>query len=139
MEFFRYGREEVEVLAAYDPQLGQAMECIGPIERPVIPDLFTALVSSIVHQQISNKAAATVWGRVVDRFGPIGPEGLAGVSLESIQQCGMSLRKAGYIQSIARAVTSGELDLPGLHDLPDAEVIDRLSRSPGSGCGPRKC
>lgn len=133
MEYFRYGREEVEFLAACDPKLGQAIERIGAIERPVIPDLFTALVSSIVHQQISNKAAATVWGRVVDRFGPIRPEDFAGVPLESIQQCGMSLRKAGYIQSIARAVTSGELDLPGLHDLSDAEVIDRLSAQPGIG------
>lgn len=132
-EVFHYGQTETGHLTAADPMLGQAIERIGPIERPVIPELFTALVSSIVHQQISNKAAATVWGRVVDRLSPILPEVIDAAAVESIQQCGMSLRKAGYIKSIARSVTSGALDLQGLHSLPDDEVINRLSAQPGIG------
>lgn len=133
MNVFRYGQAEVAYLREQDRRLGQAIERIGMIERPVIPDMFTALISSIVHQQISNKAAATVWSRVIERFGPILPEVISSTALKDIQQCGMSLRKAGYIQSIARAVVSRELILPELNQLSDDEVIQKLSGLPGVG------
>jgi len=133
MDIFQYGQAEIAYLSAQDQRLGQAMERLGKIERSVIPDLFTALISSIVHQQISNKAAATVWSRVVGRFGPFLQESLNQAPVENIQQCGMSLRKAGYIKSIARAVVSGELILPELIQLPDQEVIRKLSGLPGVG------
>ena len=133
MEFFRYGSRETDFLKRQDEQLAQAMERIGPIERPVIPDLFTALVSSIVHQQISNKAAATVWGRVVQRIGSITPQAVVAVPVEEIQKLGMSMRKASYIQRISSVVASGELDLNELHALQDGEVVERLSAQPGIG------
>ena len=103
------------------------------IEREVTPDLFTALISSIASQQISAKAAETVWARMEDRFGAITPATIASATVEAIQQCGMSLRKAGYIRGIGVAVTEGHLDLPGLRDLPDSEVIARLSALKGVG------
>lgn len=52
MDFFRYSDVELEYLKRQDEILAQAIKRIGLIERAVIPDLFTALVSSIVHQQI---------------------------------------------------------------------------------------
>ncbi|MHB0922405.1 MAG: DNA-3-methyladenine glycosylase family protein [Bellilinea sp.] len=133
MIVFRYGQAEIAYLCGQDRQLGQAIERIGRIERPIIPDMFTALISSIVHQQISNKAAATVWSRVVERLGPILPEAIAATAVEDIQQCGMSLRKAGYIKSIAQAIVSKELILPELNQLSDDEVIQKLSGLPGVG------
>ena len=133
MEFFLYGQRETDFLKQQDEQLAEAMERIGPIERHVIPDLFTALISSIVHQQISNKAAATVWGRVVQRIGSITPQAVVAVPVEEIQKLGMSMRKASYIQRISSAVASGELDLNELHALPDGEVVERLSVQPGIG------
>lgn len=133
MEFFRYGASEIDYLKQQDDHLALAIERIGWIERPVISDLFTALVSSIVHQQISNKAAATVWGRVVQRVGSLTPQAVMAVPVEEIQQLGMSMRKAGYIKSIAAAVASGEMDLNDLHSLPDVEVVERLSAQPGIG------
>ncbi len=133
MIVFQYGQAEIAYLCGQDRRLGQAIERIGRIERPVIPDMFTALISSIVHQQISNKAAATVWNRVVERFGPVLPEAIAATAVEDIQQCGMSLRKAGYIKSIAQAVVSKELILPELNQLSDDEVIQKLSGLPGVG------
>ena len=133
MDFFRYNDVELEYLKRQDEILAQAIKRIGLIERAVIPDLFTALVSSIVHQQISNKAGATVWGRVIQLLGTVTPEAVIAVPLENIQRCGMSFRKAGYIKSIGAAVVSGELDLNQLHNLPDAEVINCLSAQPGIG------
>jgi 3-methyladenine DNA glycosylase/8-oxoguanine DNA glycosylase len=133
MEFFRYSASEIDYLKQQDDHLAQAIERIGWIERPVISDLFTALVSSIVHQQISNKAAATVWSRVLQRVGSITPQAVMAVPVEEIQKLGMSMRKAGYIKSIADAVARGELDLNELQALPDVEVIQRLSSQPGIG------
>ena len=131
--YFQYGTSEVDYLKQQDPHLALAIERIGPIERPVMPDLFTALISSIVHQQISNKAAVTVWGRVVQRLGSITPNSVEEVPVEEIQKLGMSMRKAVYIKSIGTAVAEGQLDLNELHALPDVEVIERLSAQPGIG------
>jgi DNA-3-methyladenine glycosylase II len=66
---FQYGQAEIDHLTRRDRKLGRAIGRIGMIERPVMPDLFKALVHSIVAQQISRKAANTVWGR---RNTPIG-------------------------------------------------------------------
>ncbi|MRR29730.1 DNA-3-methyladenine glycosylase 2 family protein, partial [bacterium] len=131
--YFQYGANEVDYLKRQDPQLARAIERIGSIERPVMPDLFTALISSIVHQQISNKAAVTVWGRVMQRFGSITPQTVEEVPVEEIQKLGMSMRKAVYIKRIGAAVADGQLDLKVLHSLPDHEVVQRLSAQPGIG------
>ncbi|HQN75721.1 MAG TPA: DNA-3-methyladenine glycosylase [Methanomassiliicoccales archaeon] len=97
------------------------------------PDLFTALVSSVVGQQISGKAAVTVWNRVVERFGEITPSRLDQASLEDIQSCGMSFRKAEYVKGIAEACANGKLDLEGLKELPDEEVVKALVSLKGIG------
>jgi DNA-3-methyladenine glycosylase II len=103
------------------------------VERQVIPDLFTALVHSIVGQQISKQAAATVWNRVQEYFGEITPARVAIASSEEIQQLGMSLRKATYIKGVAEAALEGSLDLDRLNSLPDGEIIKRLSSLHGVG------
>jgi len=133
MEVFEYGRREIDHLQKKDKKLGSAIERIGLIERRVIPDLFAALVNSIVAQQISAKAADTVWKRLLDRCGEITPRALSSVDTEYIQQCGLSMRKAGYIKGIGEAVAQGELNLSELRGLPDEEVIGRLSALPGIG------
>ncbi len=133
LDFFCYGEIETNYLMSKDPTLGAAIERIGPIQRPVIPDLFMALVRAIVAQQISSKAASTVWQRMQDRFQIITPAALAASPVDIIQQCGMSNRKAGYIQGAAAAVEQGEMDLAALSALADDEVTNRLSSLPGVG------
>ncbi len=133
MEIYRYGETEIAHLKAQDRVLGQAIERIGRVESPVIPDLFAALVNSIVAQQISSKAAETVWRRMLERFQPLTAQALAGVPVEQIQQCGLSMRKAGYIHSTAQAALRGELEMAELAALDDEQVIRRLSTLPGIG------
>ena len=84
-------------------------------------------------QQISSKAANTVWNRVLNRYSPITPETIMAITTEEIQKCGMSNRKANYIKGIAEAVVQGKLNLSELEHLPDDEVIKRLSSLPGIG------
>jgi DNA-3-methyladenine glycosylase II len=133
MEVFEYGRMEIDHLQKQDRKLGLAIERIGKIERRVIPDLFAALVNSIVAQQISAKAADTVWRRLLEHCGEITPRTISAVDVERIRQCGLSMRKAGYIKGIGEAVAQGVLDLSELPGLPDDDVITRLSALPGIG------
>jgi DNA-3-methyladenine glycosylase II len=133
MHIFRYGSTEIDHLGKRDKRLGKAIEEIGMIERDVTPDLFTALVASVASQQVSAKAAETVWTRMEERFGSITPESISAAAVEEIQQCGMSMKKAGYIKGIGDAAGEGGLDLGGLHELPDEDVIARLTALNGVG------
>jgi len=130
---FPYGQKEMEYLKAQDPVLGGVIAEIGMIERKVYPNLFEALISSVVSQQISNKAAETVWKRLQTLLGDITPENIVQVELEAIQGCGMSMRKAGYIKGIAEAAHKGEVNFQELSKLKDEEIIKILSTLPGVG------
>lgn len=117
-----------------DRRLGQAIDDIGVIKRKMTPDPFTALVRTIIGQQISTKAAQTVCARVYELVGnPIEPLILAEAGLAVIQGCGMSERKAGYIMGAANSALRGEIDFDTLHTLTDAEVVRSLTALRGVG------
>ena len=130
---FIYGEKEIEHLKNVDSALRAIIDEVGPIERTVIPDLFTALVNSIVGQQISSKAMDTVWRRFEERFPEITPEALHRATIEEIQQCGMSMRKANYIKEATAKIVSSELDIDELYSLSDEEVVEKLSTLHGVG------
>jgi len=129
--YFTYGAQEMETLAKKDKKLAEAIVRIGMIRRPVLPDLFTALVNSIVAQQISSKALETVWGRLSNLF--VTADDLAALSPAQIQACGMSMRKATYISDAAQQVSSGALNLHTLKEAPDSQVIETLCTLRGVG------
>lgn len=133
MEFFEYGQKEIEHLKSKDKKLGAAIDKIGMIKREINPDPFIALVSSIVSQQISKKAAETVWNRLCSLLGNITAESIAQMSLSEIQSCGMTVRKAEYIKGIANAAITGEVNFHTLHALTDDEIMKKLSSLKGVG------
>jgi len=133
MHIFEYGQKEIDYLKSKDKKLGAAIDKIGIIKRKVTPDPFEALISSVVGQQISSKAAVTVWNRLVELLGSITPESISQADISKIQVCGMSQRKAGYIKGIAEAAISGEVDFDLLHTMTDEEIIKKLSSLHGVG------
>lgn len=133
MQFFEYGPKEIAYLKNSDKQLGAAIDKIGFIKREITPDPFTALIASIVGQQISNKAAQTVLHRLVTLLGEITPGNIAQSDLREIKSCGMSERKAGYIKGIAEAAILGKVNFDTLHTLTDGEIIKQLSALKGVG------
>ena len=133
MPVFNYGQTELNHLKRKDKKLARIIEQIGPIERAVNPDLFSALIHSIVAQQIATKAATTVWNRLLERCGAITPQCLYAMNAAEIQQCGLSMRKARYIHGASRAVVLKELSLDEFPALPDAEIIARLAALEGIG------
>jgi 3-methyladenine DNA glycosylase/8-oxoguanine DNA glycosylase len=133
MQIFEYGQKEIDYLKSKDKKLGAAIDRIGMIQRRLTPDPFTALVSSVVGQQISSKAADTVWNRMNSLLGCITPKSISQAELSGIKDCGMSVRKAEYIKGIAEAAISGEVDFSTLHTLTDEEIIKKLSALHGVG------
>lgn len=131
--YFVYGNKEMEHLKRKDQRLGAAIERVGLIKREVNPDLFSSLINSIVGQQISTKAQLTVWKRMQERFQPFTPETLNKVDVETIQACGISMRKAGYISGITSAILNKEVNLQSLAEMPDEEVIKELTKFKGVG------
>src|SRR5690554_2405151 len=103
MQHFKYGKKEIDYLKIQDKRLGEAIDKIGFIKREVNPNVFDSLISNIIGQQISFRAAKTVRERLTEILGEISPETIYKTSVEDIQQCGMSMRKAEYIKGIADA------------------------------------
>ncbi len=130
---FVYGDKEIDYLKGKDRRLAEVIDRVGKIERAVIPDLFAALVHSIVGQQISTKAHRTVWERMKNRLGHITPERIDRLEVNELQQCGISHRKANYIKKAARKVMEGEIDIEALKTMSDEEVCRRLMTLDGVG------
>ena len=131
-------------LAAADPTMAALIERVGKIdieerlrrrkeERPADP--YGALLRAIVGQQLSTKAARTIYGRVTDIFGGSAPtpEQLLGASEEDLRGAGLSGRKVEYVRDLATHVLDGELELDRLGDLSDEEVIAEIVAVRGLG------
>jgi DNA-3-methyladenine glycosylase II len=133
-----------KALAAADPTMAALMARVGKIdlatrlqrrkeERPA--DAYGALLRAIVGQQLSTKAARTIYLRVLDLFGGATPkpEQLLEASEEDLRACGLSGRKAEYVRDLARHVLAGELELDRLGELGDEEVIEEIVAVRGLG------
>lgn len=100
-----------ERLAEADPALARAYESIGvPAWRTGEPG-YGMLGRMIAHQQLSTKAAATIWGRVEAFLGEVTPEAMLAASEEDLRACGLSRPKVAHLNSIAEAMVTGELNL----------------------------
>ncbi|MDR3086027.1 MAG: DNA-3-methyladenine glycosylase 2 family protein, partial [Christensenellaceae bacterium] len=130
---FEYGADEIRHLKSRDKILGAAIDEIGRIDRPVIPDLFEALLHAIIGQQISTKAHETLWVRLQALAGQLTPERIAALPETELQKCGITMRKAGYIREIAGSILGGSLNLDALRAMPDEEVCKRLCELRGVG------
>lgn len=132
-EYFRYGETELSHLRRQDERLAEVIDRVGMVKRRVIPDLFAALVHTIVGQQISTRTHETIWQRIQAAIGPVTPAVIDALPPETLRNLGLSLRKVGYIRSAARKIIDGEFDIDALRDLPDEEVCARLSALEGIG------
>jgi DNA-3-methyladenine glycosylase II len=138
------GSKARTALAAADPAMAALIERVGEIdlktrlrrrseERPA--DAYGALLRAIVGQQLSTKAARTIYGRVCDLFGGTtpSPEQLLEASEKDLRACGLSGRKVEYIRDLAVHVLSGELELDRLGELSDEEAIEEIVAVRGLG------
>ena len=132
-DYFICGEKELSFLKEKDARMKEAILRIGAIKRKVIPDLFTALVSSITAQQISSKAHETLWKRMLNGIGGMSAEKINSIEIEKLQSFGMSFKKAGYIKNAAAKIVSGEFDISALHNRDDEKVVETLTSLDGIG------
>ena len=120
-----------------DPALARIIAQVGRCRFAPTTDgtHFDALVRSIIYQQLSGKAAATIHGRVQAIFGgrPPTPAELAATPDEALRAAGLSRQKLGYLKDLAARVHSGAVPLDHLDGLPDDEIIEALVQVKGIG------
>lgn len=121
-----------------DPKLNLIIKRIGPCGlHAVAPkDPFVALCMSIASQQLSIKAAATIFRRFEDLFPPDRrptPERVMTLTDDEIRGCGFSRPKTGFIKDLASRVLDGRLDLKGLKKHSDEDVMQQLVAVKGIG------
>jgi DNA-3-methyladenine glycosylase II len=99
-------------------------------------DHLTALVGAIVSQQLSTKAAATIFGRFAALFPDSQIPDAAAIAAQSdaaLRAVGLSGQKVGYLRDLSARIADGRLQLDELEHLPDEEVIERLTAVKGFG------
>ena len=109
---------------------------LEPDSRGRPADYYGALVRSIAGQQLSVKAARSIWNRLIDRYGgktPTPEQILAEEPEEFRAACGFSRAKVASLRSLAEHVIDGRLELDRLHELDDETVIEELVAVKGIG------
>lgn len=123
-----------------DPVLAELIKALGPLtadqrKRGRPADAYGALLRSIVGQQLSTKAARTIYDRLIGLYGgeTPAPEQIVATDPEELRGVGLSYAKAAYLRSLAEHVIDGELELNRLTKLSDEEVMAQLTAVKGLG------
>jgi DNA-3-methyladenine glycosylase II len=120
-------------IAAKSPQIAEAVARVGYPEPRIRARGYATLLRTIVGQQVSVAAAASVWTKLEALLGDdMPPHDLLAADFDSLRACGLSRQKQGYARSLCELVVSGELDL---HSLPDDDeaAIAQLTKIKGIG------
>lgn len=162
-QFFTYTQEDKENLKKRDATFAQYIDAIGDVKVQVRPDLFSALVHSIIGQQISIKAHATIWDRFVAKVNDLHKENASSkqvgksnsckadalqdqsltdfitaeniilMSEKEIQSCGMTYKKAENILDLSRKIHTQVFNLENIKSMNDKEIIKELCTLKGVG------
>jgi DNA-3-methyladenine glycosylase II len=121
-------------LKTSDPILASIIERVGAPQITYRDPTFEALARSIVFQQLSTKAARTIYGRLEEAAGgKLTPESIQGLSVGEMRRAGLSKQKIGYIRDLAEHALSGKVDFARLPEMTDEEVIATLTDIKGVG------
>jgi DNA-3-methyladenine glycosylase II len=126
-------RGSLDALAKREKRIGAAIKATGYPEPRLRDPGYTTLLRTIVGQQVSVAAAASVWNKLEALLGDgCAPEKLIAEDFDALRACGLSRQKQGYARSLAELVITGALPL---HALPedDEEAIAYLTQVKGIG------
>lgn len=126
--------EIITSLSEKDEVLAQLIRERGNIKIPVFEDPFYSLVMSIVYQQLSFRAAETIFNRLLERVGQdVRPEILSALEVEDYRSLGVSRQKANYILDICRHFNEYPERFSALHEMQDEAVVEALCEIKGVG------
>jgi len=119
----------LDAIAANDSRIGRALELAGYPE----PRLRPTLMRTIVGQQVSVAAAASMWRKFEAHLGPdLPPEKVLESDFDTLRACGLSKQKQGYMRSLCELVVNGALDFDAL-PADDEAAIAQLTQIKGIG------
>jgi DNA-3-methyladenine glycosylase II len=135
----KWSADDRELMRA-DKVLRGVMESTGPIHAEIDrrgsrSDPYEALARAIVGQQLSTKAAASIWAKLLDQFGgetPT-PRQILRKRRTTLRKAGLSNAKVEFLRDLASHVEDGRLDLKSLAKLPDEDIVAELVAVKGIG------
>ena len=128
-----YWKRATRELGAADPVLGALIVRYKGLTLSSRGDAFQTLARSIVGQQISVKAAQSVWDRFAEAVGEMQPKRVLRLSVEELRGCGLSGQKVNYLRDLSSRFAEGAIDISRWHDMDDESLIDELTEVKGIG------
>jgi len=123
----------LNAIAACEPAMARALAVAGYPEPRIRPVGYATLLRTIVDQQVSVAAAASVRNKLEAFLGPdLSPDRLLASEFDELRACGLSRQKQGYARSLCELVLSGDLDFTAL-PADDEAAIAELTRIKGIG------
>lgn len=129
-------RKAISHLKNADPVMARIINAVGPYKIVYREPDFTTLARSIVYQQVSGAAAATMLTRLMaaaGRAGKLSPKKILDLGVEGMRPCGISRQKASYLMNLSEHTRSKAIDFSRLPALSDEEIIKRLTEVKGIG------
>jgi DNA-3-methyladenine glycosylase II len=126
-------RAALDRLMSSDPDLARIEARAGPLPWRTRPPGFPGLLQAIVAQQISNQAAAAIWGRLRAVGGALEPAGMLALSDETLRAAGLSRPKISHCRSLATAFVDGTLTADGIAALEDEAAVAVIATVRGLG------
>ena len=126
------------LLMRRDPVLGAIIKRYGDCRLHTArdPDIYSGLIQSIISQQLSTKAAATIYGRfkaLLPGDGLPTPQDVQPLTDEALRSVGLSRQKIAYLRDLTERAVNGSLQPSSLHQMPDDEVVEALTAIKGVG------
>ncbi|MGD0580969.1 MAG: DNA-3-methyladenine glycosylase [Bryobacteraceae bacterium] len=128
-------RKALTHLRTADPVLGGIIDRLGVSRMVYRPATFDAVVQAIINQQLSGKAAATIYGRLQAALAPKGvePRGILKLGEGKLRTLGISAQKCSYLLDLAAKTRRKEVDFEKLPALPDEVILEQLTAIKGIG------
>jgi DNA-3-methyladenine glycosylase II len=127
-------KKALDHLKKSDAILASIIARVGPCKMAYRDPTFEMLARAIVFQQLSGKAARTIYGRLEEAAGgALTPESIQNLSVGEMRRAGLSRQKLGYIRDLAEHALSGKVDFAKLPAMSDEEVIEALTDIKGVG------
>jgi DNA-3-methyladenine glycosylase II len=128
-------RKAINHLKKADPIMAAIIQKAGPYRAKYMEPVFQTLVRSIVYQQLSGKAAMTIFNRLAEaaEVTPLTPEAILKMRPQKMRKLGLSKQKTIYIRELAKLTRDGDIQFERLPEMEDAAIIETLTRVKGVG------
>jgi len=133
MTLFTPDKNILEYLGKKDKKLGAFIAKRGSVTVELYNTPFSALVHSVIAQQVAKAAADSAEKKLLETFKEIVPQNFKNATTAQLTACGLSVRKAEYIIGITSLANDGKLEYNDLDKLSDQEITDRLLQIRGVG------